>query len=103
MWRSHISPESVHSGAASEDAAERIGGVSLRKPTKLPTPSNWASLKPFGIGEQKPNNYKEVFRAAADEAGLAAEGEDAGGGVQPGQAAVTEGGMLAAQAAGRAR
>ncbi len=27
------------------------------------TPSNWASLKPFGIGEQRPNNFAEVFRA----------------------------------------
>jgi molybdopterin-dependent oxidoreductase alpha subunit len=35
----------------------------LRKPTKRPTPSNWASLKPFGIGEQHPNNFGEVFRA----------------------------------------
>lgn len=25
--------------------------------------SNWASLKPFGIGEQKPNNYLELWRA----------------------------------------
>ncbi|MFP6585012.1 MAG: FdhF/YdeP family oxidoreductase [Candidatus Hydrogenedentota bacterium] len=29
------------------------------------TPSNWASLSPFGIGHQRPNNYKEVFRAFA--------------------------------------
>ncbi|MBI2435465.1 MAG: FdhF/YdeP family oxidoreductase [Candidatus Hydrogenedentes bacterium] len=27
------------------------------------TPGNWASLKPFGIGEQRPNNYVEVLRA----------------------------------------
>ena len=27
------------------------------------TPSNWASWKPFGIGEQRPNNFAEVFRA----------------------------------------
>jgi len=27
------------------------------------TPANWASLKPFGIGEQRPNNFAEVFRA----------------------------------------
>ena len=27
------------------------------------TPSNWASWKPFGIGEQRPNNFVEVFRA----------------------------------------
>jgi molybdopterin-dependent oxidoreductase alpha subunit len=46
----------------------------LRKPTKRPTPSNWASRKPFGIGEQRPNNYLEVFRAGwenRDSAGYA--------------------------------
>ncbi len=26
-------------------------------------PGNWASRKPFGIGEQKPNNYFELWRA----------------------------------------
>jgi anaerobic selenocysteine-containing dehydrogenase len=26
-------------------------------------PSNWASLKPFGIGEQHPNNYLELWEA----------------------------------------
>ena len=36
----------------------------LRKPKRRPTPSNWASWKPFGIGEQRPNNYREVFRTA---------------------------------------
>ncbi|MEH2079439.1 MAG: FdhF/YdeP family oxidoreductase [Nostoc sp.] len=35
----------------------------LPKPKKYWTPSNWASWKPFGIGEQYPNNYWEVFRA----------------------------------------
>ncbi len=30
------------------------------------TPSNWASLKPFGIGEQRPNNYAELGRALVD-------------------------------------
>jgi molybdopterin-dependent oxidoreductase alpha subunit len=30
------------------------------------TPRNWASLKPFGIGEPHPNNYKEVARAFAE-------------------------------------
>ena len=34
----------------------------LRKPVKRPTPRLWASWKPFGIGEQRPNNYREVFR-----------------------------------------
>ncbi|HEX2466636.1 MAG TPA: FdhF/YdeP family oxidoreductase [Solirubrobacterales bacterium] len=36
----------------------------LRKPKRRPTPSLWASWKPFGLGEQRPNNYREVFRAA---------------------------------------
>ncbi|MGH2955325.1 MAG: FdhF/YdeP family oxidoreductase [Solirubrobacterales bacterium] len=36
----------------------------LRKPKRWPTPSNWASWKPLGIGEQRPNNYGEVLRAA---------------------------------------
>ncbi|MBW4608049.1 MAG: FdhF/YdeP family oxidoreductase [Hassallia sp. WJT32-NPBG1] len=35
----------------------------LPKPKKRWTPSHWASWKPFGIGEQYPNNYWEVFRA----------------------------------------
>ena len=35
----------------------------LRKPKRRPTPSLWASAKPFGIGEPHPNNYKEVLRA----------------------------------------
>lgn len=36
----------------------------LRKPKKLWNPEYWASWKPFGLGEQYPNNYWEVFRAA---------------------------------------
>jgi molybdopterin-dependent oxidoreductase alpha subunit len=35
----------------------------LPKPKKGWTPSHWASWKPFGIGEQYPKNYWEVFRA----------------------------------------
>ncbi len=26
-------------------------------------PSLWASWKPFGIGEQRPNNYLEIWKA----------------------------------------
>ncbi len=37
--------------------------IMLPKPKKYWTPSHWASWKPFGIGEQYPNNYWEVFRA----------------------------------------
>ncbi|WP_017325577.1 FdhF/YdeP family oxidoreductase [Synechococcus sp. PCC 7336] len=36
----------------------------LKKPNKLWNPKFWASWKPFGLGEQYPNNYWEVFRAA---------------------------------------
>jgi len=35
----------------------------LPKPKKYWTPQHWASWKPFGIGEQYPNNYWEVLRA----------------------------------------
>ncbi|ALF52373.1 formate dehydrogenase [Nostoc piscinale CENA21] len=35
----------------------------LPKPKRYWTPQHWASWKPFGIGEQYPNNYWEVFRA----------------------------------------
>ncbi len=34
-------------------------------------PSLWVGLKPFGFGEQRPNNYKEVFRAVAENRGNA--------------------------------
>jgi molybdopterin-dependent oxidoreductase alpha subunit len=33
------------------------------------TPSNWASWKPFGIGEQRPNNYTEILRAISENRG----------------------------------
>ncbi len=42
---------------------------SLRRPKRGPTPSNWASLKPFGIGEQRPNNFAEVVRAVGENRG----------------------------------
>lgn len=29
-------------------------------------PSLWVGLKPFGIGEQRPNNYAEIWRAASE-------------------------------------
>jgi len=35
----------------------------LHKPNKVWNPSLWASWKPFGIGEQYPNNYWEGVRA----------------------------------------
>jgi len=48
--------------------------AALPKPSRRPTPRLWASWKPFGIGEQRPNNYGEVARAAwenRDQAGYA--------------------------------
>lgn len=36
----------------------------LRQPKRHWTPQTWASWKPFGLGEQYPNNYWEVIRAA---------------------------------------
>jgi molybdopterin-dependent oxidoreductase alpha subunit len=30
------------------------------------TPSNWASWKPFGLGEQHPNNYLEIAKAVGE-------------------------------------
>ena len=33
---------------------------------KLLDPANWASWKPFGIGEQRPNNYSEIMKAFQD-------------------------------------
>ena len=30
------------------------------------TPANWASLMPFGIGQQRPNNYLEVWKAVRE-------------------------------------
>src|SRR3990170_2971843 len=35
----------------------------LRLPLLGWTPDLWASWKPFGIGEQRPRNFREVFRA----------------------------------------
>jgi anaerobic selenocysteine-containing dehydrogenase len=35
----------------------------LPEPKKYWTPELWASWKPFGLGEQYPNNYWEVLRA----------------------------------------
>jgi molybdopterin-dependent oxidoreductase alpha subunit len=32
-------------------------------------PGNWASLKPFGIGEGRPNNYAEIWKAVRENRG----------------------------------
>jgi len=40
-------------------AVERGMGNAVTREKWL-DPSNWASLKPFGIGEQHPNNYLEL-------------------------------------------
>ncbi len=36
----------------------------MKKVKKAWDPSLWASWKPFGVGEQRPNNYFEILRAA---------------------------------------
>ena len=41
----------------------------MSRVTKAWTPSNWASLAPFGIGHQHPNNYAELVRAIKDSRG----------------------------------
>src|SRR5512142_21308 len=38
----------------------------MAKVSKRWRPSLWASWKPFGIGEQRPNGFGEVFRAMAE-------------------------------------
>lgn len=40
--------------------------MSKPKVRKRWTPSNWASLAPFGIGHQRPNNYWELIRAGLE-------------------------------------
>lgn len=40
--------------------------VALKPVQKGWNPNLWASLRPFGIGLQKPNNFYEVFRAIAE-------------------------------------
>src|SRR5262249_29292960 len=43
----------------------RIGyaGAMTKPAPRRWTPALWASKKPFGIGEQRPNNYLEIARA----------------------------------------
>ncbi|RJL33567.1 FdhF/YdeP family oxidoreductase [Bailinhaonella thermotolerans] len=41
----------------------------MKHPKKLIDPANWASLKPFGIGERKPNNYLELWKAFKESKG----------------------------------
>ena len=38
----------------------------MKRVRKLWEPSLWASLKPFGLGEQHPNNFKEISRALVE-------------------------------------
>lgn len=38
----------------------------MRKRAKRLAPSLWASKKPFGLGEQRPNNYLEIWKAVAE-------------------------------------
>jgi molybdopterin-dependent oxidoreductase alpha subunit len=41
----------------------------MARQRKFIDPANWASLKPFGIGEQKPNNYLELWKAFRENRG----------------------------------
>ncbi|MGH3489108.1 MAG: FdhF/YdeP family oxidoreductase [Actinopolymorphaceae bacterium] len=38
----------------------------MRRREKWIDPANWASLKPLGIGEGRPNNYREITKAFTD-------------------------------------
>ncbi len=40
--------------------------MALKPVKKGLSPETWASLRPFGLGLQKPNNFAEVFRAIAE-------------------------------------
>jgi molybdopterin-dependent oxidoreductase alpha subunit len=40
--------------------------MTAHKRPKFIDPANWASLKPFGIGEQRPNGYSEIVRAVGE-------------------------------------
>ncbi|MBA3470092.1 MAG: FdhF/YdeP family oxidoreductase, partial [Herpetosiphonaceae bacterium] len=40
----------------------------MKQPKKRWMPSLWASRKPFGLGEQRPNNYLELWKALRDNA-----------------------------------
>ncbi|MCS7059260.1 MAG: FdhF/YdeP family oxidoreductase [Meiothermus sp.] len=40
--------------------------MALRPVKKGWSPETWASLRPFGLGLQRPNNFAEVFRAVAE-------------------------------------
>ncbi len=42
--------------------------MALRPVKKGWSPETWVSLRPFGLGLQKPNNFLEVFRALAENA-----------------------------------
>ena len=41
----------------------------MRKVRRFWTPSLWASWKPFGVGEQRPNAYLEMWRALRENRG----------------------------------
>src|SRR5215831_9996679 len=43
--------------------------VMAKRREKWIDPSNWAGLKPFGVGERKPNNYLEIWKAFQENRG----------------------------------
>ncbi len=51
-----------------EGDLEHGEGTAMAKATggKLFDPANWASWKPFGMGEQRPNNYLEIAKAIGE-------------------------------------
>jgi molybdopterin-dependent oxidoreductase alpha subunit len=43
--------------------------MTLRQPSRLWSPSLWASMRPFGLGLERPNNFKELWRAFRENKG----------------------------------
>jgi molybdopterin-dependent oxidoreductase alpha subunit len=43
--------------------------MTLRKPARLWRPSLWASLRPFGFGLERPNNFAELWKAFKENRG----------------------------------
>jgi molybdopterin-dependent oxidoreductase alpha subunit len=41
----------------------------MNRREKIFDPKNWASLKPFGVGENRPNNYLEIVKAVKENRG----------------------------------
>ncbi|MGE0157969.1 MAG: FdhF/YdeP family oxidoreductase [Gemmatimonadales bacterium] len=57
-----MSEPSTSGAAHSAPEASPLVQIEARRPKRI-EPKHWVSLKPFGIGEQRPNAYLEIFRA----------------------------------------